>query len=83
MSDQDIERRIARDIANWQRGVQEKGEPLVLDNGWLQTPPGLRSNSIAPGAGLPQRQRACTGSSWEARPRGDAGRKAVEALNTA
>ena len=76
MSDQDIERRIARDIANWQRGVQEKGEPLVLDNGWLQTPPGLRSNSIAPGAGLPQKQRAYAGSSWEARPRGDAATRA-------
>jgi hypothetical protein len=39
MSDQDIEQRIARDIARWQRGVQGKGEPLVVDEGWLQTPP--------------------------------------------
>ena len=37
MSDQDIERRIARDIAKWQRGVRDKGEPLQIDEGWLHT----------------------------------------------
>ncbi|MDH2247619.1 hypothetical protein N5J76_14740 [Pseudomonas sp. GD03855] len=42
MSDQDIEQRIARDIAKWQRGVQQKGEPLLIDSVWLQTPPALR-----------------------------------------
>ena len=45
MSDQDIERRIARDIAKWQRGVRDKGEPLQIDEGWLHTPQGLRSVS--------------------------------------
>ena len=57
MSDQDIEQRIARDIARWQRGVQDKGEPLVVDEGWLQTPPGLRLPfSVLKSAGVPPRE---------------------------
>ncbi len=57
MSDQDIEQRIARDIARWQRGVQEKGGPLVVDEGWLQTPPGLRLPfSVLKSAGVPPRE---------------------------
>ncbi|MDH2242746.1 hypothetical protein N5J70_12395 [Pseudomonas sp. GD03909] len=57
MSDQDIEQRIAHDIARWQRGVLEKGEPLVVDEGWLQTPPGLRLPfSVLKSAGVPPRE---------------------------
>lgn len=57
MSDQDIEQRIARGIARWQRGVLEKGEPLVVDEGWLQTPPGLRLPfSVLKSAGVPPRE---------------------------
>ncbi|MCW3148461.1 hypothetical protein N8H22_07590 [Stutzerimonas stutzeri] len=59
MSDleQDIERRIARDIAVWQRTVRGKGEPLVIDEGWLQTPAGLRMPfSVLKSAGVPPRE---------------------------
>ena len=57
MSDQDIERRIARDIAKWQRGVHDKGEPLQIDEGWLHTPPGLRLPfSVLKSAGVPPRE---------------------------
>jgi len=52
--EQGIERRIAGDIAKWQRGVQQKGEPLVIDSGWLQTPPALRLPfSVLESAGVP------------------------------
>ncbi|WP_313027604.1 hypothetical protein [Pseudomonas lopnurensis] len=57
MSDQDIERRIARDIAKWQRGVCEKGAPLTIDEGWRQTPQGLRLPfSVLKSAGVPPRE---------------------------
>lgn len=57
MSDQDIERRIARDIAKWQRGVRDKGEPLQIDEGWLHTPQGLRLPfSVLKSAGVPPRE---------------------------
>jgi len=57
MSDQDIERRIARDIAKWQRAVRDKGEPLQIDEGWLHTPQGLRLPfSVLKSAGVPPRE---------------------------
>lgn len=40
--DDDIERRIARQVAEWQQGVSGRGTPLQIDSAWLQTPPGLR-----------------------------------------
>ncbi len=37
--------------------MQEKGEPLVVDEGWLQTPPGLRLPfSVLKSAGVPPRE---------------------------
>ncbi len=59
MSDleQGIERYIARDIAKWQRRVRQKGEPLVIDSGWLKTPPALRLPfSVLNSAGVPPRE---------------------------
>lgn len=52
--DQDIEQRIAREVAAWQKGVAGRGEPLRIDDGWLQTPEALRMPfSVLKSAGIP------------------------------
>lgn len=55
--DQDIERRIAQQVADWQRGVRNRGAPLEIDSAWLQTPPGLRLPfQVLKSAGIPPRE---------------------------
>ncbi|MBS4148632.1 DUF1992 domain-containing protein [Pseudomonadota bacterium DY0742] len=55
--DQDIERRIAQQVAAWQRGVRSRGAPLEIDSAWLQTPPGLRLPfQVLKSAGIPPRE---------------------------
>lgn len=55
--DQDIERRIAQQVAEWQRGVTAQGQPLAIDSAWLQTPPGLRLPfQVLKSAGVPPRE---------------------------
>ena len=55
--DDDIERRIARQVAEWQRGVSGRGTPLQIDSAWLQTPQGLRLPfQVLKSAGVPPRE---------------------------
>ncbi|MFC3607766.1 hypothetical protein [Stutzerimonas tarimensis] len=52
--DQDIERRIAREVAAWQERVTSRGEPLQIDEGWLHTPEALRTPfAVLKSAGIP------------------------------
>ncbi|TWI55668.1 uncharacterized protein DUF1992 [Pseudomonas duriflava] len=55
--EQEIERRIAREVEAWQKQVTGKGEPLKIDEGWLQTPEGLRMPfRVLKNAGIPPRE---------------------------
>ncbi len=55
--DQDIEQRIAQQVAEWQRGVTSRGAPLPIDSAWLQTPQGLRLPfQVLKSAGVPPRE---------------------------
>jgi hypothetical protein len=55
--EQEIERRIAREVAAWQKQVTGKGEPTKIDEGWLQTPEGLRMPfRVLKNAGIPPQE---------------------------
>ena len=55
--EQEIERRIAREVAAWQKQVKGKGEPTKIDEGWLQTPEGLRMPfRVLKNAGIPPQE---------------------------
>jgi hypothetical protein len=55
--EQEIERRIAREMAAWQKQVTSKGEPITIDECWLHTPEGLRMPfRVLKNAGIPHRK---------------------------
>ncbi len=55
--EQDIEARIARQMADWQRQVRTPGAPLVVDEAWLRTPAHLRMGyQVLKNAGIPPRE---------------------------
>lgn len=55
--EEDIERRIARSIADWQKTVTRQGPPLDIDTAWLQTPEALRTPfQVLKTAGIPPRE---------------------------
>ncbi|TWH76065.1 uncharacterized protein DUF1992 [Azomonas agilis] len=55
--EQDIERRIARDIQRWQQQTQTAGQPTQIDEAWLHTPEHLRLPfQVLKSAGIPPQE---------------------------
>ncbi|MBB3102920.1 DUF1992 domain-containing protein [Azomonas macrocytogenes] len=55
--EQELEQRIARAISSWQKQVTEPGQPLEVDDAWLQTPEPLRMGfRVLKNAGIPPQE---------------------------
>lgn len=55
--EQDIERRIAREIQRWQQQIQTAGQPTQIDEAWLHTPEHLRLPfQVLKTAGIPPQE---------------------------